>query len=166
VFGPPLQYDAGARGWPEVVRERAWQWDGRFFFRAEQANGGGTVEAGKRGLRPPQIGALHAIGAHWSIHKQPATVALPTGTGKAETMLAASLATYSLHPSPRRANTIRLLFDRFAHRSPTEGLSPFLTNSPRMPRARIETYLGYDKLKRDRPHKGDGLESLSEVHLL
>jgi superfamily II DNA or RNA helicase len=108
-----LTRDAGARGWPEVVRERARQWDGRFFFRAEQANGDGTVDAGKRGLRPPQIGALHAIGAHWSIHKQPATVVMPTGTGKTETMLAA-LASYVREPmlvvvpwKPLRAQTAR-----------------------------------------------------------
>jgi len=41
------------------------------------------------GLRPPQIGALHAIGSHWSLHRRPATVVMPTGTGKTETMIAA-----------------------------------------------------------------------------
>lgn len=42
----------------------------------------------KPGLRPPQIGALHAILAHWTITEQPATIVMPTGTGKTETMLA------------------------------------------------------------------------------
>jgi len=39
------------------------------------------------GLRSPQIGALHAVQAHWSISNDQATVVLPTGTGKTETML-------------------------------------------------------------------------------
>lgn len=40
------------------------------------------------GLRKPQIGALHAIHAHWSTSIESATVVMPTGTGKTETMLA------------------------------------------------------------------------------
>lgn len=39
------------------------------------------------GLRPPQAGALHAIHAHWSTSYEVASVVLPTGTGKTETML-------------------------------------------------------------------------------
>ena len=39
------------------------------------------------GLRMPQIGALHAIQAHWSVSDSPATIVMPTGTGKTETML-------------------------------------------------------------------------------
>lgn len=41
------------------------------------------------GLRPPQIGALHAIAAHWSVSQVPALIVMPTGTGKTEVMLAA-----------------------------------------------------------------------------
>lgn len=44
--------------------------------------------AKRPGLRPPQIGALHAIAAHWSVSKNPALVVMPTGTGKTEVMLA------------------------------------------------------------------------------
>lgn len=40
-----------------------------------------------KGLRPPQIGAVHAVHAHWAISKQAATIVMPTGTGKTETML-------------------------------------------------------------------------------
>ena len=40
------------------------------------------------GLRPPQLGALHAALAHWSVSTKPATIVMPTGTGKTETMLA------------------------------------------------------------------------------
>jgi superfamily II DNA or RNA helicase len=42
-----------------------------------------------RGLRRAQLGAIHAVLAHWSTAShEPATVVLPTGTGKTETMLA------------------------------------------------------------------------------
>ena len=33
-------------------------------------------------LRTPQSGALHALLAHWSKSTEPATIVLPTGTGK------------------------------------------------------------------------------------
>jgi len=92
-----LEAAAAAGGWPEIVRERAQLWNGKVSFRAEQPNDDGTVEEDKHGLRPPQLGALHAIGAHWSIYHQPATVVMPTGTGKTETMLAA-LAAYVREP--------------------------------------------------------------------
>jgi superfamily II DNA or RNA helicase len=39
------------------------------------------------GLRPPQIGAVHAIHAHWTITDDTATIVMPTGIGKTETML-------------------------------------------------------------------------------
>jgi superfamily II DNA or RNA helicase len=39
------------------------------------------------GLRKPQIGALHAIHAHWAVSDSTATIVMPTGTGKTETML-------------------------------------------------------------------------------
>lgn len=44
------------------------------------------------GLRSPQIGAIYATLAHWSTSDKPATVVMPTGTGKTETMLALLLA--------------------------------------------------------------------------
>ena len=43
---------------------------------------------GVPGLRLPQIGALHAVHAHWTVDDSVATVVMPTGTGKTETMLA------------------------------------------------------------------------------
>lgn len=39
------------------------------------------------GLRLPQFGALAAIQAHWSVSSDAATVVMPTGTGKTETMI-------------------------------------------------------------------------------
>lgn len=77
------------------AREIATTWRGAFSFRAERlGTNGGQSESG---LRPPQLGALHAIGAHWSLEQSPATIVMPTGTGKTETMLAA-LAAYGREP--------------------------------------------------------------------
>jgi len=39
------------------------------------------------GLRNPQLGALHAIHAHWSVTDATATIVMPTGTDKTEVML-------------------------------------------------------------------------------
>lgn len=70
--------------------ENAWR--DRFKFRSEIAGSDGKVAPGDEGLRPPQIGALHAIGAHWSVFaNELATVVMPTGTGKTETMLSAAV---------------------------------------------------------------------------
>ena len=42
----------------------------------------------ENGLRLPQIGALHAVSANWTLStKEPVTVVMPTGTGKTETMV-------------------------------------------------------------------------------
>ncbi len=63
----------------EIVKS----WDGRFQFREDRPD----IE--QAGLRTPQLGALHAISAYFSVkaNLEPATVVLPTGTGKTETML-------------------------------------------------------------------------------
>lgn len=42
----------------------------------------------RAGLRPPQIGALYSVLGHWRMSTGVATVVMPTGTGKTETMLA------------------------------------------------------------------------------
>lgn len=57
-----------------------YSWARAFQFAAES-----DAEVG---LRKPQAGALHAIHAHWSTSSESATVVMPTGTGKTETMLA------------------------------------------------------------------------------
>lgn len=69
---------------PEKVLEA---WVNKFEFRTEDE------EASLAGLRTPQIAALHAISAHFSVgvEFEPATVVLPTGTGKTETMLATTI---------------------------------------------------------------------------
>jgi superfamily II DNA or RNA helicase len=61
-------------------------WSTQFAFKAERREGVNVIETG---LRPPQIGALHALLAHWTVTTtEPATIVMPTGTGKTETMLA------------------------------------------------------------------------------
>ena len=52
---------------------------------------GGEGSNGEK-LRVAQIGAVHALLSHWSLTNDTATIVLPTGTGKTETMLAATLA--------------------------------------------------------------------------
>lgn len=60
-------------------------WKNQFRFRAESK----TVKSPQDyGLRPPQLGALFAVGSHWSLNDSHATIVMPTGTGKTETMLA------------------------------------------------------------------------------
>lgn len=44
-----------------------------------------------QGLRPGQLGALHAVLAHASVHDDPAIVCLPTGYGKTSVMMALPL---------------------------------------------------------------------------
>ncbi len=72
---------------PSTVRDeiRA-SWPNQFFFKNS------TTSPDTLGLRPPQLGALHAIMAHWSLSNEPATVVMPTGTGKTETMLSLMVA--------------------------------------------------------------------------
>ena len=55
-------------------------WHGLFKFKKESE--------GQKGLRSPQIGALHALMAHIEDGEKTAIVVMPTGTGKTETMLA------------------------------------------------------------------------------
>ena len=86
------EFDAAAdRGeWTSLREGIARSWGNSFQYRAELlAPDGRLLESG---LRPPQIGALHAIGSHWTHPPSPATVVMPTGTGKTETMLAARVA--------------------------------------------------------------------------
>lgn len=60
-------------------------WREQFFFREEQRIGETIIE---EGLRSPQLGALYEALGHWQVTNDPATIVLPTGTGKTETMLA------------------------------------------------------------------------------
>lgn len=62
-------------------------WPAAFRYISQNLDKDGKPIKDSKGLRPPQVGALYAIGAHWSLHRSPATILMPTGTGKTETML-------------------------------------------------------------------------------
>jgi superfamily II DNA or RNA helicase len=69
----------------EVIKEKVLEsWRDQFRLRAATAE--------QRGLRNAQLGALHGLLAHWSVSDETATVVLPTGTGKTDTMIAALVA--------------------------------------------------------------------------
>lgn len=61
-------------------------WDGNFFYKEE------NLSKGIPGLRQPQIAAIHMIMGHLKLPLETATVVMPTGTGKTETMLSALIA--------------------------------------------------------------------------
>lgn len=61
-------------------------WKNTFNFKEED------VENNVIGLRKPQIGAIHSILGHLTNANEIATVVLPTGTGKTETMLSVLIA--------------------------------------------------------------------------
>jgi superfamily II DNA or RNA helicase len=72
----------GGRDLPEPAAI-ASTFDHGFEFLAEDPS------AGTRGLRRPQLGALHSVLGYWTTGRsEPATVVMPTGTGKTETMVA------------------------------------------------------------------------------
>lgn len=82
--------NASAGRWSELRDEITASWEDAFRYHAESRAADGSVAA--PGLRPPQLGALHALGAHWSLYRDAATVVMPTGTGKTEVVLAALIA--------------------------------------------------------------------------
>lgn len=69
-----------------TVEEVISSWKNDFFFKEEN-----QLE-GINGLRSPQLGALHMILGHLQLPLDTATIVLPTGTGKTETMLSALVA--------------------------------------------------------------------------
>lgn len=68
----------------DVLADRAasvlQSWVSAFHFKQE--------DGGSPGLRAPQIGALFSILSHWTVRDDVATVVMPTGTGKTDTMVA------------------------------------------------------------------------------
>lgn len=69
-----------------TVEEVISSWKDDFFFKEE------NQQEGVNGLRSPQLGALHMILGHLQLPLDTATIVLPTGTGKTETMLSALVA--------------------------------------------------------------------------
>lgn len=75
-------------GLKKYSQDLSSSWPPDFRFKTPSYDNAGNLTPGSQGLRPPQIGALFSIGSHWSLNSQPATIVMPTGTGKTETMLA------------------------------------------------------------------------------
>jgi superfamily II DNA or RNA helicase len=76
--------DATERG--ERLTAVAASWQDAFHLR--ESHPAEKDRPATRGLRRPQTGALYAALAHATRSTEPATIVMPTGTGKTETMLA------------------------------------------------------------------------------
>jgi superfamily II DNA or RNA helicase len=66
-----------------ICSEVLSSWADSFSYLQERQVG----DHARPGLRAPQIGAIHAAMAHWSVSDEIGTIVMPTGTGKTETML-------------------------------------------------------------------------------
>ena len=66
------------------MRKTTASWLDALALREERYDGDDLVQVG---FRPPQINAVYATRAHWSVSTKAATLVLPTGTGKTDTML-------------------------------------------------------------------------------
>lgn len=71
----------------ENLKKVSESWDKGFSFLYEDE------EKKIKGLREPQKGAVHNILGHWAVTDDVATVVMPTGTGKTETMISVLVAT-------------------------------------------------------------------------
>jgi len=77
--------DRKLAGIPSRCKKVIESWHKQFYFVEEKRENDIVIE---KGLRPPQIGAIHATLAHWKVTNTSATIVMPTGTGKTEAMLA------------------------------------------------------------------------------
>jgi superfamily II DNA or RNA helicase len=148
--------DIKDKGWKTVVQEISDSWTNKFYFHTEKKDENGTIVL--EGLRPPQIGSLHSIGAHWSLHSNPATVVMPTGTGKTETMLA-SLVAYQ----PGKVLVIvpsKVLRDQTAKKFLTFGLLRQLGN------LKVETRNPIVGIIARRPKSQDDLEIFNNCNVI
>jgi superfamily II DNA or RNA helicase len=78
MHAPPL---AGLPEYASNTTAVLSSWKNAFAYKREDR------EHGIEGLRPPQLGGVYATQAHWTTSKEAATIVLPTGVGKTETML-------------------------------------------------------------------------------
>jgi len=84
---PSLPDDEAHVDFRQRISDVLDSWAGAFSFVQED------VARKIVGLRRPQIGAVHAAHAHWAVSNAPATIVMPTGTGKTETMLSLLVST-------------------------------------------------------------------------
>ena len=78
---PLAEIEAAGNPYEQEIQNVLDSWRGAFSYILEEP------EKQIEGLRGPQIGALHGIHAHWAVSNSTATIVMPTGTGKTETML-------------------------------------------------------------------------------
>ncbi|WP_253297302.1 DEAD/DEAH box helicase [Chryseobacterium sp. PCH239] len=83
IFDKWLKHPYDVEYLPSAITD---SWKDTFTFKEEY------VENNSIGLRKPQIGAIHSILGHLTNANEIATVVLPTGTGKTETMLSVLIA--------------------------------------------------------------------------
>ena len=88
-FKNPGTFEAALTRYKHVLEE----WTRGIRYTTEQLDEAGTPL--RNGLRVAQSGALHAIASHRTVSKDPALIVMPTGTGKTEVMIAASIAAAS-----------------------------------------------------------------------
>lgn len=75
-----LAFIAGNDTWPSPTDVlESWEANSLLLSSGKSTNG----------LRKAQLGALFAIKSHWTVSEKPATIVMPTGTGKTEVMIAA-----------------------------------------------------------------------------
>lgn len=79
--------EGGAFDYAQEIQQVLESWVAAFSYTQEDP------DRSVRGLRGPQIGAVHAVHAHWTVTDAPATIVMPTGTGKTDTMLSILVST-------------------------------------------------------------------------
>ncbi len=67
----------------QIASSARLSWKDSISFIREERCGDDVI---RPGLRPPQLGALFASLAHWTVTEEIGNVVMPTGTGKTETM--------------------------------------------------------------------------------
>jgi len=87
---PARPADESVTSSAERVQRVVASWRDSFAIREARPAEKGTPS--RPGFRKPQVGAIHAVLAHATRSTSPATVVMPTGTGKTETMLALEVA--------------------------------------------------------------------------
>jgi len=151
-----FQENVNSKGLKQIVSEISKSWQDNFRFHKEEKDAEDNLIS--KGLRPPQIGGLHAIGSHWSLAHQPATIVMPTGTGKTETMLA-TLAAF-VQGSMLVVVPSQVLRDQTVRKFFTFGLLRALSNL--MPKAR-NPIVG---VIRKRPQSEDDLKIFEDCNVI
>ena len=85
----PKRYELDDPKWQVIIDRRRValsSWEDKFKFVRETRHPDLTIKT--PGLRSPQIGAIHKALGHWEMSLDVATIVMPTGTGKTDSMVA------------------------------------------------------------------------------